>query len=94
MIGGQDHWEILERIGAHCAEELSVIKARKAERLVLENAEVPRLAQSCTRMLALLRTTGEESPEVPEAIISHAIRRAGEEAECESCEAVPAKDAP
>lgn len=94
MIGSQDHWEILERIGAYSAGELSAIEARKAERLVLENAEVQRLAESYTQMLAFLRAIGEESPEVPEAVINHAIRRAAEEAECGSRETGPAKDAP
>jgi hypothetical protein len=93
MIGGQDYWKILERIGAHSAGELSAIEARKAERLILENAEVQLLAESYALMLTLLKTIGEESPEIPEAMIEHAVQRAVEEAERGSRKARSAKDA-
>ena len=69
-------WEILERIGAYAAGELSGEEAREAERLSLKNAEVRRLADSYARMLTLLRVIGEELPEVPEAVIDHAVRQA------------------
>ena len=72
----EERWEILERIGAYAAGELSVEEAREAERLVLKNAEVRRLADSYARMLTLLRVIGEELPEVPEAVINHTVRQA------------------
>jgi anti-sigma-K factor RskA len=72
----KERWEILERIGAYAAGELSGEEARKAERLVLKNAEVLRLADSYARMLTLLRTIGEETSEVPQAVIDHALRQA------------------
>ena len=76
MIGGQDHWEILERIGAYAASELSPEEMREVEQLILDDPEALRLAESYLRMLAMLGAIGEETPEVPEAVIDHAIRRA------------------
>ena len=76
MIGGQDRWEILERIGAYAASELSPEEMREVEQLILEDAEALRLAESYLRMLAMLGAIGEETPEVPEAVIEYAIRRA------------------
>ncbi len=76
MIGGQDRWEILERIGAYAASELSPEEMREVEQLILEDAEALRLAESYLRMLAMLGAIGEETPEVPEAVIEHAIQRA------------------
>jgi anti-sigma-K factor RskA len=77
MIGGQDHWEMLERIGAYAASELSLEEMREVEQLILEDAEALRLAETYLRMLAMLSAIGEETPpEVPEAVIDHAIRRA------------------
>ena len=76
MIGGQDHWEILERIGAYAASELSPEGMREVEQLILDDPEALRLAESYLRMLAMLGAIGEETPEVPEAVIDHAIRRA------------------
>ena len=73
---GSEHWEVLERIGAYAASELSGEEAREVGRLLLENPEVLRLAESYMRMLALLGAIGDESPEVPEAVINYAIRRA------------------
>ncbi len=72
---GSDRWEILERVGAYAASELSAEEAREVERLILEDAEVLRLAESYLRMLALLGAIGDESSEVPEAAINYAIRR-------------------
>ena len=76
MISGQDHWEILERIGAYAASELSPEEMREVEQLILDDPEALRLAESYLRMLAMLGAIGEETPEVPEAVIDHAIRRA------------------
>jgi hypothetical protein len=76
LIGGQDHWEILERIGAYAASELSPEEMREVEQLILDDAEALRLAEFYLRMLAMLGAIGEETPGVPEAVIDHAIRRA------------------
>ncbi len=69
-------WEILESIGAYAAGELTGEEAREVERLILEEPEGRRLAESYARMLALLGALGEESPTPPEEIIDYAIRRA------------------
>ncbi|MGH3145066.1 MAG: anti-sigma factor family protein, partial [Rubrobacter sp.] len=69
-------WEMLERIGAYAASELSPEEAREVERMILEDPETLRLAESYLRMLALLGAVGEEPQEVPQAVIDHAIRRA------------------
>ena len=69
-------WEVLERIGAYAASELSPEEAREVERMILDDPETLRLAESYLRMLALLGAVGEEPPEVPQAVIDHAIRRA------------------
>ena len=71
-----DPWEVLERIGAYAAGELPGEEACEVERLILEDPEALRLAESYLRMLALLAAIGDESPEVPEAVINQAIRRA------------------
>jgi len=74
---GSDRWESLEkRIGAYAAGELSGEEARETERFILEDPEGRRLAESYAWMLALLAQLGEETPEVPEAVINYAIRRA------------------
>ena len=73
---GSDRWETLERIGAYAASELPAEEAREVERLILEDPEALRLAESYLRMIALLGAIGDESPEVPDAVIDHAIRRA------------------
>lgn len=73
---GSDRWEMLEKIGAYAASELSSEEAREVERVVFVDAEALRMAESYLRMLALLGAIGEESPEVPEAVIEYAIRRA------------------
>src|SRR5919107_3885928 len=70
-------WEVLERIGAYAASELPPDEARDVERMILEDPQALRLAESYLRMLALLGAVGEEeTPEVPRAVIDHAIRRA------------------
>jgi hypothetical protein len=76
MIGGRDRWEILEKIGAYAASELSPEEMREVEQLILKDAEALRLAESYLQMLAMLGVIGEETPEVPEAVIDHVIRRA------------------
>ena len=73
---GSDRWELLERIGAYAASELSGGEAREVEQLIGEDPEVLRVAESYLRMLALLGAIGDESPEAPEAVINYAIRRA------------------
>jgi anti-sigma-K factor RskA len=72
----QDRWEILESIGAYAADELESEEAREVERLILEEPDYRRLAESYVEMLALLSTLGNETVEAPEAIVSYAIRRA------------------
>ncbi len=70
-------WEVLERIGAYAASELSPEEARDVERMILEDPQALRLAESYLRILALLGAIGEEeTPEVPQAVIDYAIRRA------------------
>ena len=76
MIGGRERWEILEKIGAYAASELSPEEMREVEQLILEDAQALRLAESYLRMLAMLGAIGEERPEVPGAVIDHVIRRA------------------
>ena len=71
---GADRWEVLERIGTYTAGELSVEEAREVERLIREDPEALRVAESYLRMLALLGAIGDESPESPEAVINYAIR--------------------
>jgi hypothetical protein len=73
---GSDRWDILEKIGAYAASELSGTQSREVEQLILEDPEALRLAESYLQMLALLGAIGDESPEVPEAVIEYAIRRA------------------
>jgi hypothetical protein len=73
---GSDRWEVLERIGAYAASELSPQEARQVEQLILEDPEALRLAESYLRMLALLGAVGEETPQVPQSVIDYAIRRA------------------
>jgi anti-sigma factor RsiW len=73
---GADRWEILERVGAYAASELSAEEAREVEVLILEDPEALRLAESYVRILALLGAIGDEPPEPPQAVIDRAIRRA------------------
>ena len=71
-----DRWEVLERIGAYAASELPGEEAREVERLILEDPEALKMAESYIRMLALLGAIGDESPEMPPEVINDAIRRA------------------
>ena len=76
MPVGEQRWEILERIGAYVAGELEGEEAREVERLIFEQPEYRRLAESYARMFVMLTTLGSEPVEVPEAVIGHAVRRA------------------
>jgi anti-sigma-K factor RskA len=73
---GKERWELLEMIGAYAAGELDNEEARETERLLLANEDRQRLVESYSRMFVLLSVMGQESPEAPDAIINHAIRRA------------------
>ncbi len=75
-MNGPNHWEILEKIGAYAASELSPEEARVVERTILADPEALRMAESYLKMLALIGVIGEESPEVPNAVIDYAIRQA------------------
>ncbi len=75
-LPGEKRWEALERLGAYAAGELEGDEAREAERLLLQNDDYHRLVESYTRMLVLLSVMGQESPDAPQAVINHAIRRA------------------
>ena len=75
MTGAEDRWKILERIEAYAAGVLLGEEAQEAEQFVLKNAEAHRFAASCDRMLTLLRTIDEEAPEMPLAVIDHAVRQ-------------------
>jgi hypothetical protein len=72
-------WTMLENIGAYAASELSGEEARKVERLILEDPEALKLAESYTRLLAFLGTMSRESPVPPPAIVDHAVRRAADD---------------
>lgn len=72
----ENRWELLEMIGAYAAGELEGDETRKTERLLLENEDRQRLVESYNRMILLLSVMGQESPEAPDAVIHHAIRRA------------------
>lgn len=58
---GSARWEILEKIGAYAAVELSTEEARETKRFILEEPKAWRLANSYIRLLALLGAIGEES---------------------------------
>jgi anti-sigma-K factor RskA len=75
-LAGEEHWEVLEMIGAYAAGELEGEAARQAEQLIFERADYRRLEESYARMLVLLSTLSEEVVEAPEAIVSYAVRRA------------------
>ncbi|MGB3632936.1 MAG: hypothetical protein WA982_02735 [Rubrobacteraceae bacterium] len=72
----EDRWQMLEMIGAYAAGELDGEAARRAEQLLVENDDRQRLVESYNRMIVLLSVMGQESPEAPDAVINHAIRRA------------------
>ena len=69
-------WELLERIGAYAAGELSGEEARDVERLILEDAEALGVAESFSRLLASLSAVGQETPVPPPDIVENAVRRA------------------
>ena len=73
---GEQRWEILERIGAYVAGELEGEETLEVERIIFERPEYRRLAESYARMLVMLTTLGNEPVEAPEAVVSHAVRRA------------------
>ena len=75
-MAGEEHWEVLEKIGAYTAGELEGEQAREAEQLIFERADYRRLAESYARMLVMLATVSKEPVEAPEAIVSYAVRRA------------------
>lgn len=69
--------EVLELIGAYAAGELAGAEEREIERLLEEDAEHRRVAESYARMLALLSALGEEPVEAPEEeILGYVVRRA------------------
>ncbi len=72
----EERWDLLEKIGAYAAGELEEAEARETERLLAEQEDHRRLAESYTRMLVLMSVTAQESPEAPEAMVNHVIRRA------------------
>ncbi len=80
-------WEILERIGAYVAGELSGKQAREAERLILEeeDPEALRLAESYARLLAFLSAVGREPPMPPRAIAEHVLRWAADDDDVGAC---------
>jgi hypothetical protein len=75
-VTDSERWMMLERIGAYAASELPPEEMRGVERLILDDPEALRLAESYLRMLALLGAIGDDPPEVPEAVIDYVIRRA------------------
>ncbi len=76
-MNGTERWEVLEKIGAYAASELSAQEARHVEQLILDDPQALRLAEAYLRMLALLALIGDEdSPQVPDTLINHVIRRA------------------
>ena len=75
-MGGAERWEVLEKIGAYAAGELEGEEVREAEQLIFDRPDYRRLAESYARMLVMLSTLGSESVEVPEAILTYAVRRA------------------
>jgi anti-sigma-K factor RskA len=75
-VAGEERWEVLEKFGAYAAGELEGEEAREAEQLIFERAEYRRLAESYARMLVMLSTLSNEPVDAPEAIVSHAVRRA------------------
>jgi hypothetical protein len=76
MPADDRRWEMLEKVGAHAADELEGEEAREVERLMFERPDYTRLAESYTRMLVMLNTLGNEPVEVPENTVGYAVRRA------------------
>jgi hypothetical protein len=69
-------WKMLQRIGDYAADELSGEQYLQTQRLVLEDDQMRHVAEAYVRMVALLRTVGEQSPDPPEAIVQQAVVRA------------------
>ena len=72
----EDAWAFLERVGSYVAGELEREDAQEVERLILENSDYRRLAESYSRMLVVLSTLGGERVEAPREIVGYAVRRA------------------
>ena len=70
----QECWEIFEKISAYVSGEIEGEEAREAERLILEDPEKRRLAESYSRMLAAFSTLAEKSPHAPTEVVDHATR--------------------
>ncbi len=89
-------WELLERIGAYVAGELSGEEAREVERLILEDPEALGAAEFYTRLLASLNAVGQETPVPPPAIVENAVRWATNDIRavqvCNLTRPAPAKD--
>ena len=85
-------WEMLERIGAYVAGELSGEEAHEVERLILEDPEALGLAESYTRLLAFLSAVGREPPVPPLALVDHAVRWAADDIRVDPTSPAPAKD--
>lgn len=68
--------EMLEKIGAYAAGELSGDEARETERLLDSDPEARHLAETYERMFVLLSVMQQEAPEAPDRVVNHAIRRA------------------
>ena len=72
----EERIEVLERIGAYAAGELSEVEARETERLLRADPDQRRTAEAYNRMFVLLSVMQQEAPEAPRGVVSHAIRRA------------------
>lgn len=68
--------QVIERIGAYAAGELSEEEAHETERLLLEDPDQRRTAEAYNRMFVLLSVMQQEAPDAPPSIANHAIRRA------------------
>ena len=75
-VNERERWEVLELIGAYAAGELEGEEAREAERLIFERPDYRRVAESYARMFVMLSALGAEEVEVPEEVVSYALRRA------------------
>ena len=75
-VAREEHWEVLEKIGAYAAGELEGEEAREAEQLIFNRPDYRRLAESYARMLVMLSSLSNEPVEVPEVVVSYAVRRA------------------
>jgi hypothetical protein len=76
MMPAAERWEVLEKIGAYAAGELTGDEALEAEQIIFERADHRRLAESYARLLVMLDTLGGEPIEAPEVDLSFVMRRA------------------